>query len=375
KAEAQGSASADKAEAQKSASADKAEAQGSASADKAEAQGSASADKAEAQGSASADKAEAQKSGSADKAKAQESVSADKAEVQESAPADKAEAQGSASADKAEAQGSASADKAEAQESVSAEKAEAQKSAPAEKVQTASSSKCKERSTSSVVGMAAAAVLLMAAIGYWGYFITPELGKDAQPPRVVGARTDTTASYSTDTGGPAGPKRQDPTPPVPPSAASGQVAPITEEQNKVTISDLEMAILTPPIYRKVDNPIVQRDITVSQYMYARDYLSFSGSDSSAIDEFDSKAQKLANSGNDPDGKEQDKLVKQAEETAVSLLKNYFTPKLSSSKVKNKEKLAAEADQYFAMGDISNGVRTYETACGLEKKVYNDQVSR
>ncbi|MGM9998563.1 MAG: hypothetical protein ACI38Q_04105, partial [Candidatus Bruticola sp.] len=321
-----------------------------------------------------ANKAEAEPPVAADKAEAEPPVAANKAEAEPPVAANKAEAEPPVAADKAEAEPPVATNKAEAESAAAVDKAEVEQSATVAKPAPGPSVKNDERSTASVVGMAAVAVVLMAAIGYWGYFVTPTL-KNApnsvhRPPVNMAAIDNNSGAAQPQPN--SAPARERPVVSEQ-SAGNANTATdpsaqqIAEMQNEVKISDLEMSILTPPIYRKVDNPIVQRDITVSQYMYARDYLSFSGADGSAIDEFDGQAQKLANSGSDPDGKEQDKLVKQAEETAVSLLKKYFSSKLDSSKVKNKEKLAAEADQYFAMGDISNGVRTYETACGLNKK--------
>ncbi len=216
----------------------------------------------------------------------------------------------------------------------------------------------------SVVGMALTAAVLIVAIGCWGYFVTPKLGSQPAQQQRVSARQhsggDTSANKLASKDASDKGKQQIVKEPPKPEHEERQDEPIDE----VKLSDKELALLEPPIYRQVNDPNLQKDIIVSQYMYARDYLSFAGMNVGRIDELDKKAQEAAQSGSGDD----ELLVRQASEAAAKMLSNFFNKKLKSSKVQDKEKLAKEAEQYFQSGDLSNGIVTYEKACGLGKKV-------
>ncbi len=210
----------------------------------------------------------------------------------------------------------------------------------------------------SVVGMALTAAVLIVAIGCWGYFVTPKLGTKPMQQQNV------SVSEHEATKGEASPKSRQQAPTAKKPAAP-KLEKRQEEQpiDEVKLSDQELALLEPPIYRKVSNPVLQKDIIVSQYMYARDYLSFAGMDVSFIDKLDKRAQEAAQSGDGAD----ELLVKQASETSAKMLQHFFSTKLKSSKVKDKDKLAQEAERYLQGGDLSKGIITYEKACGLEKR--------
>lgn len=233
-------------------------------------------------------------------------------------------------------------------------------------VAEAATSAAKSRESSkSVISMALIASVLIAAIGCWGYFVTPKLGKQPSEPqqRVVTQPHKTAQGEIVDKS-----KR--------PPAAKKPTGPKSEERqdepiDEVKLSDQELALLEPPIYRQVSNPSLQKDIIVSQYMYARDYLSFAGIDVSYIDKLDKQAQEAAQSGNGAD----DLLVKQAAETSAKMLQQFFSAKFKTSKIKDKEKLAQEAERCFQRGDLGKGITIYEKACGLEKKAQTARLSK
>ena len=233
-------------------------------------------------------------------------------------------------------------------------------------VAEAATSAAKSRESSkSVISMALIASVLIAAIGCWGYFVTPKLGKQPSEPqqRVVTQPHKTVQGEIVDKS-----KR--------PPAAKKPTGPKSEERqdepiDEVKLSDQELALLEPPIYRQVSNPSLQKDIIVSQYMYARDYLSFAGIDVSYIDKLDKQAQEAAKSGNGAD----DLLVKQAAETSAKMLQQFFSAKFKTSKIKDKEKLAQEAERCFQRGDLGKGITIYEKACGLEKKAQTARLSK
>lgn len=233
-------------------------------------------------------------------------------------------------------------------------------------VAEAATSAAKSRESSkSVISMALIASVLIAAIGCWGYFVTPKLGKQPSEPqqRVVTQPHKTVQGEIVDKS-----KR--------PPAAKKPTGPKSEERqdepiDEVKLSDQELALLEPPIYRQVSNPSLQKDIIVSQYMYARDYLSFAGIDVSYIDKLDKQAQEAAQSGNGAD----DLLVKQAAETSAKMLQQFFSAKFKTSKIKDKEKLAQEAERCFQRGDLGKGITIYEKACGLEKKAQTARLSK
>ncbi len=233
-------------------------------------------------------------------------------------------------------------------------------------VAEAATSAAKSRESSkSVISMALIASVLIAAIGCWGYFVTPKLGKRPSEPqqRVVTQPHKTAQGEIVDKS-----KR--------PPAAKKPTGPKSEERqdepiDEVKLSDQELALLEPPIYRQVSNPSLQKDIIVSQYMYARDYLSFAGIDVSYIDKLDKQAQEAAQSGNGAD----DLLVKQAAETSAKMLQQFFSAKFKTSKIKDKEKLAQEAERCFQRGDLGKGITIYEKACGLEKKAQTARLSK
>lgn len=203
----------------------------------------------------------------------------------------------------------------------------------------------------SVAGMAVTAAVLIVIIGCWGYFITPKLGHKQALPQPAPVSTASSSHVQKSDNKATAIKEQ----------KQRQDKPVDE----VKISDKELALLEPPVFRKVSNPSLQRDIIVSQYMYARDYLSFAGVDVSYINELDKEAQEAAAS-NLNDGLDE-LLVKQATEASVKMLQYFFRSKLENSKVNGKEQLAKQAEQYFQDGDLSNGIKTYEKACGLNKK--------
>lgn len=233
-------------------------------------------------------------------------------------------------------------------------------------VAEAATSAAKSRESSkSVISMALIASVLIAAIGCWGYFVTPKLGKQPSEPqqRVVTQPHKTAQGEIVDKS-----KR--------PPAAKKPTGPKSEERqdepiDEVKLSDQELALLEPPIYRQVSNPSLQKDIIVSQYMYARDYLSFAGIDVSYIDKLDKQAQEAAQSGNGAD----ELLVRQAAETSAKMLQQFFSAKLKTSKIKDKEKLAQEAERCFQRGDLGKGITIYEKACGLEKKAQTARLSK
>ncbi len=218
----------------------------------------------------------------------------------------------------------------------------------------------------SVVSMAITAAVLIVAIGCWGYFVTPKLGTKPMQQQNV------SVSERKATKGEASPKSRQQAPTAKKPAAP-KLEKRQEEQpiDEVKLSDQELALLEPPIYRKVSNPVLQKDIIVSQYMYARDYLSFAGMDVSSIDKLDKQAQEAAQRGDGSDAL----LVKQASETSAKMLQHFFSTKLKSSKVKDKDKLAQEAEHYLQGGDLGKGIITYEKACGLEKKAQTAGVTK
>lgn len=235
-------------------------------------------------------------------------------------------------------------------------------------VAEAATSAAKSRESSkSVISMALIASVLIAAIGCWGYFVTPKLGKQpSEPQQRVVTQPHKTAQGEIEIVDKS--KR--------PPAAKKPTGPKSEERqdepiDEVKLSDQELALLEPPIYRQVSNPSLQKDIIVSQYMYARDYLSFAGIDVSYIDKLDKQAQEAAQSGNGAD----DLLVKQAAETSAKMLQQFFSAKFKTSKIKDKEKLAQEAERCFQRGDLGKGITIYEKACGLEKKAQTARLSK
>ena len=208
-----------------------------------------------------------------------------------------------------------------------------------------------KNSSKSVTGMAVTAAVLIVIIGCWGYFITPKLGNKTAQPQHAPISLASSGDMQSHANKAAVSKEQ----------KQSQDKPVDE----VKISDQELALLEPPVFRKVSNPSLQRDIMVSQYMYARDYLAFAGVDVSYINELDKKAQE-ASASNMNDGLDE-LLVRQATEASVKMLQYFFRPKLETSKVNGKEELAKKAEQYFEDGDLSNGIKSYEKACGLNKE--------